>query len=187
MAEQVLHKAFQQEGAQFDAVKFTAQDEETDPRAGVDVGGAFEIARHLENVKGGIEGHVFHVVGFHEKFGVELKGISPACPLFDLEKIPEVAVHLLHVFALREVFLDFPLEACQCSPAVKQHGIRLFAVPSGTPRLLEISLRTLGDVEVEHQAHVGLVDAHAESVGGDHHRDVTRFPGVLPDTTLMGR
>ena len=51
---------------------------------------------------------------------------------------------------------------------VKQNAPRSLLVPSGAARLLEIVLQRAGDVGVDDQAHVRLVDAHPEGVGGDN-------------------
>ncbi len=37
---------------------------------------------------------------------------------------------------------------------------------------------------MDHEAHVGLVDAHAEGVGGDHHPELVREPLLLPARAL---
>ncbi len=54
-----------------------------------------------------------------------------------------------------------------CEPVGKPGG-RGEAVTSGTAGLLVIALDGLGQVEVGDEAHVGLVDAHAERDGGHH-------------------
>ena len=45
----------------------------------------------------------------------------------------------------------------------------LAAVAARAARLLVVSLERLGYVVVDHVAHVGLVDAHAEGDRGDDH------------------
>ena len=45
-----------------------------------------------------------------------------------------------------------------------------FAVAAGAPRLLIVGLDAFRHVVVDDEAHVRLVDAHAEGVGGHHHR-----------------
>ena len=53
------------------------------------------------------------------------------------------------------------------------------AVTPGTARLLIIGFETLGQVQMHDEAHIGLVDAHAEGDGGHH--DHT----VLPQEALL--
>ena len=53
--------------------------------------------------------------------------------------------------------------------AVSQPGRRGQAVAPGATRLLVVPLDRLRQVEVGDEPHVGLVDAHAERDGGDHH------------------
>ena len=46
------------------------------------------------------------------------------------------------------------------------------AIAAGTTRLLIVGLDALGHVVMDDVAHVGLVNAHAKGVGGDHHLNV---------------
>ena len=53
------------------------------------------------------------------------------------------------------------------------------AIAAGASRLLVVRLDALGHVVVDHVAHVGLVDAHAKGVGGNHHLDIVVDKGAL--------
>ena len=53
------------------------------------------------------------------------------------------------------------------------------AIAASAARLLVVGLDALGHVVVDHVAHVGLVDAHAEGVGGNHHLDIVIDKGAL--------
>ena len=53
------------------------------------------------------------------------------------------------------------------------------AITAGAARLLVVGLDALGHVVVDHVAHVGLVDAHAKGVGGNHHLDIVVDKGAL--------
>ena len=53
------------------------------------------------------------------------------------------------------------------------------AVAASATSLLVVGLDTLGHVVVNHVAHVGLVDAHAKGVGGNHHLDIVVDKGAL--------
>ena len=53
------------------------------------------------------------------------------------------------------------------------------AIAAGAARLLVVGLDALGHVVVDHVAHVGLVDAHAKGVGGNHHLDIVVDKGAL--------
>ena len=52
--------------------------------------------------------------------------------------------------------------------AVEQDAAGLGPVPPGPARLLVVAFQVLWHIVVDHQGDVGLVDAHAEGVGGDH-------------------
>ena len=63
--------------------------------------------------------------------------------------------------------------------AVGHPGVGRQAVAAGAAGLLVVALDVLGQVEVGDEAHVGLVDAHAEGDGGDHHDAVLAQEAVL--------
>ena len=53
------------------------------------------------------------------------------------------------------------------------------AIAAGAARLLVVGFDALGHVVVDHVAHVGLVDAHAKGVGGNHHLNIVVDKGAL--------
>ena len=63
--------------------------------------------------------------------------------------------------------------------AVGHPGVGRQAVAAGAAGLLVVALDALGQVEVRDEAHVGLVDAHAEGDGRDHHDAVLAQEAVL--------
>ena len=80
---------------------------------------------------------------------------------------------------LEEVLLDGDVVRLE-----QQHAAGGLAVAAGAPRLLHVRLGRAGHVVVDDVADVGLVDAEAEGVGGDHHHLATRGHerglGLLP-------
>ena len=54
----------------------------------------------------------------------------------------------------------------------QQQAVRECAVPARPPGFLEVAFERARDLGMHDRADVGLVDAHAERVGGDHHVDV---------------
>ena len=65
---------------------------------------------------------------------------------------------------------ELPLDVVR---RVQQHAARRVTVAAGPPRLLQVVLERPRDVGVNHQAHIGLIDAHAERVGGCDHPKLT--------------
>ena len=61
----------------------------------------------------------------------------------------------------------------------QEDGPGALPVPSGAARLLEIGFRALRQARVGYEAHVRLVDAHAEGIGAHHHADAPPLPGFL--------
>jgi hypothetical protein len=86
---------------------------------------------------------------------------------------------LVGVRFLEEVLLDRDVVRLE-----QQHAAGGLAVAAGAPRLLHVRLGRAGHVVVDDVADVGLVDAQAEGVGGDHHHLATRGHerglGLLP-------
>lgn len=62
---------------------------------------------------------------------------------------------------------------------VQEPGLGGLAVATGTSGLLVVLLDGGGQVEVNHGAHVGLVNAHTEGVGGHDDGRISGHPGVL--------
>ncbi len=86
-------------------------------------------------------------------------------PLLELPR--RLRVQLLAGLALA----DEELGCAHVLPAVQQDTSGLRPVPACPARLLVVALQILGHVVMDHIADVGLVDAHAEGVGGHHHLD----------------
>ena len=61
------------------------------------------------------------------------------------------------------------LELLEVVVGVERYAASLATVTAGAPRLLIVALEALGHVVVYHEAHVGLVDAHAEGYCGHYH------------------
>ncbi|OPX87645.1 MAG: hypothetical protein A4E52_01343 [Pelotomaculum sp. PtaB.Bin013] len=54
----------------------------------------------------------------------------------------------------------------------QQNAFPRSVVPSGAAGFLVVSFHVFGEVVVDHIADVGLVDAHAKGVRGNHNPDV---------------
>jgi hypothetical protein len=72
-----------------------------------------------------------------------------------------------------------PLQHDVLQPVGQPRGRRL-AVPAGPAGLLVVALDRLGQVQVRHEADVGLVDAHPERDRGHHDQAVlAQEPGLV--------
>ena len=67
------------------------------------------------------------------------------------------------------------------------------AIPSRPPNLLVVALQVLGQVEVEDEAHVGFVDAHAKGNRGYDDADIVAgesalisLPGFIVEAGVVG-
>ena len=94
---------------------------------------------------------------------------GPAVMLHGIE-LPEIGFfhffqHFILLLVFQEEFLDHHILGRE-----QQDAFRGLSVPASPARFLVVVFQTGGHVVVEYEAHVGLVDAHAEGVGGDDHR-----------------
>jgi hypothetical protein len=72
-------------------------------------------------------------------------------------------------------------------PRIEQHAVALQPVASGAPDLLGPRLDAARHVAVDHEAHVALVDPHAERHGRDHHVQLVARERVLGARALFVR
>ena len=86
-----------------------------------------------------------------------------------------------HGLALQEL-----LQLLDVLVAVEGHTLAFAAVTSRTSRLLVVALQALRDVVVDHETHIGLVDAHAEGDGGHDHIHLLHEELVLVTGALVG-
>jgi hypothetical protein len=70
--------------------------------------------------------------------------------------------------------------------AVGHPGVGWLAVAAGAAGLLVVGLDIFRQIEVRDEAHVGLVDAHAESDRGDHHDALFAQETVLVQAAHVG-
>ena len=69
---------------------------------------------------------------------------------------------------------------------VEQQAARRRLVAPGAAGLLQVVLERAGGVEMDHRAHVGLVTAHAEGIGGGDHPQ-RAGKKILLHPALVGR
>ena len=70
---------------------------------------------------------------------------------------------------------------------VEEHTVGGVVVRSGPARLLQVVFQRPGYVRVDHQTNVGLVDAHAECVGGGDRPEPAFYEIVLDLLLPLGR
>jgi hypothetical protein len=69
----------------------------------------------------------------------------------------------------------------------QQRAVGILAVAAGAAGFLVIGFQVGGNLQVDHEAGVRLVDAHAEGVGRDHHAPLVVHEQVLVGLALGGR
>ena len=88
-------------------------------------------------------------------------------------------VHLTDIVFFGERIANAFLQNGFVALRIKEHGVCFLPVASGTSGFLEISFGRIGEIDVNHQTHIGLVDAHAERIGGYHHPERPVLPTFL--------
>ena len=91
------------------------------------------------------------------------------------QKVGLLVVHLGKILFVQQKFVDDDVLRRK-----KQHALRRQPVTPGTARLLVIILHALGHVVVQHEPHVGLVNAHAKGVRRHNDRR-----GVVDEVILI--
>jgi hypothetical protein len=86
-----------------------------------------------------------------------------------------------HGLALEEL-----LQLLDVLVAVEGDAFAFAAIAPAATGFLVVALQALGDVVVDHEAHIGLVDAHAEGDGGHDHVHVLHQEAVLVAGALRG-
>ena len=69
----------------------------------------------------------------------------------------------------------------------EQQALARQAVAPGAPGLLVVALEVLGQIVVDDEAHVGLVDAHAEGHRRADHAHLVAHERLLGAVALLGR
>ena len=89
-------------------------------------------------------------------------------------------VDVFDLFERGELLFEAPRDAVAVVRSHQQQGVSPLSVAARAARLLVVAFERVAHGVVDHEPHVGFVDAHAESVRGDHHADLAREPLLLP-------
>jgi hypothetical protein len=102
------------------------------------------------------------------------RGFIEAKRLIEGDKIIEASSRYASLFGEAPNDINVPtvvdekLCCADIGPVKQQDAVRLRAVPASTARFLVVRLQASRHVEVRHEAHVRLVDAHAERIRRHH-------------------
>nr|GEU28580.1 hypothetical protein [Tanacetum cinerariifolium] len=88
-------------------------------------------------------------------------------------------VHGAQFLRLRIVLDQEELLQALVGVVVQQRAFGVLAVAARAARLLVVRLEVGRNLQVDHEARVGLVDAHAEGIGGHHHAALAAHEQVL--------
>ena len=110
---------------------------------------------------------------------VELAGESIAGTDGYLVEIGQMLIDLTNIVTWREGVVDTLLQFGCIAAAIEQYGLSRKSVSSRTACFLKVSLRGVGTVVMDDEAHVRFVDTHAECVCGYDDTDGIVLPVVL--------
>ena len=91
----------------------------------------------------------------------------------------ELLVDVLNVLQAGESDLFYLFQAGDVRAVPEEDGVGGLSVTPGAPRFLEVGLRGIRDIGMDHKADVRLVNAHPEGVCAHHHAGFAAFPFLL--------
>ena len=138
-----------------------------------------DIACPLQNSECGFCGARFKMIGVAKLFEMERKGVSGTASHAYLVEISQMLVNLADVIFGWKGCAEVHFLGAFVVRAIQQHGIGFLPISSRSSRFLKISLYRVRTIVMNHNSYVGLVDAHAESVGGNHNLFVALQPCLL--------
>ena len=138
--------------------------------------GPFDVSCSRQQLQRIVGTHREMAEGMTERFQVELACYAVSVAHSHLQEVAGIFIYLRDVFLRREGVFDAATENGDGMVVVEQHGMGRLPITPGTARLLEIGFGRVGHVGVNNEPYVSLVDAHAESVGGNHHADAPFLP-----------
>ena len=173
--------------AELDAVEFVAADGELDFGRDLEGFGEGPVAGGLEVFDGVVGGPGVEAEALRELFEFEFRaGVFPLL-VGEAEPDEDFLVDVADGLERRVGRADGLAEAADVGAVPEQDGEGVLSVTPGPPRLLEVGLERVGHVEVADEAHVGLVDAHAEGIGRHDDARLAALPRVLDAGARLAR
>ncbi len=161
-------------------IQFVAREEEQHACRGVRVGLVDDISRVLQQFQCRIDHRRKILVDDAKLVYLKRERVSPPASHANGIVVGKVLVNILDQLFLRKIVYDALGQFTLVAVVPQQHGVCLVAVAPSAPGLLKISLYRVGAVDVHHHSHIGLVDAHAEGVGGNDDSHLVVLPQLLP-------
>ena len=122
--------------------------------------------------------------GDAEFFNVKFKSVSESTPHTYLIIVCQVFIYLTDKVFLWKVFADTMFQSGTVKVVVQHDSVCFQSVSACTPCLLEIGFNGVRTFHMQHQTDIGLVDAHAKGVGGNHHTLFPFLPLLLATVAL---
>ena len=94
-------------------------------------------------------------------------------------------IYIFNVFQCRERNGLQLVQPTDIRRVPEQYGERMQPVAACSSRFLEIRLRSVRHVHVNHEADIRLVNPHSESIGADHYPGFSALPVFLPLHPLL--
>ena len=183
-AEHSLHEPLHLFAALVEAVQLFLRYDELHLRLLVVVRPVFDVSGVVEQSERtvGLDGKLTE--GGTELFDAEEVGAT--CSLVDANLVEkaDVLVGLADVVGRRVVLDHTVTERGDVVGVVEEDCVGSPSVAPSTSRLLEVGFDGVGHTVVDDQPYVGLVDAHAEGVGRNHHAAAALCPVRLTQVAL---
>ena len=147
--------------------------------AGIVLVAILDVAGFVQEVERTDERRGEVAVGAAESVDVELARHFQSVADGNAEEAAQQFIDVAHIVGLREVLCQSACHSTSLAPVRKEDGVGRLAVATRSSCLLEVSLHAVGHVGVQNEAHIGLVDAHAERVGCHHDAYLVAPPTLL--------
>ena len=162
-------------------VQLVAPQGEQQARGVVLLVGILQVARPGQYPQCAVHGHGEVLELAAEIFYVELLHAALPVAHGHLVVVLQMLIYIFYIIFLREVIRNAFQQGSAVRLSVEDDGIRLLAVAPGPSGLLEVGFNGVRQVHVDDEAHIGLVDAHAECISGHDDAAFAPLPTLLAD------
>ena len=146
--------------------------------------GFFPVGQHhqalaLKEAEGSVDLAHRESVCVAELLEVEIESTVGTTANRDTAVVAQCAVNIADIIHRRIVGLQRTVHTLPSVRTPKQKSLCRITVAARPTGFLKIGFQRIGHIHVNDKAHIGLVDAHAEGVGGNHHAAFAFHPPLL--------
>ena len=107
---------------------------------------------------------------------IELTRHMPAITYCQLIIAADILIYIADIIHVGITLTGTSLRILQLLAVQDDYAAGRKSVATGTTSLLKVFLDAVGDIQVNHKAHIGLVYTHTEGTGGHHDSHLVLYP-----------